>query len=199
MLDRAQAKASELGVLNKSFLKGDGNLTGFLGEEIAAKILNAKIANVDNINYNYDLILPTTGITIDVKTKKTKVEPKPHYECGVMDYNCSKQKCDYYAFVRIKNDYSVGWFLGVKEKYKYILEAKFVKGGTYDPRNEFTQMTDNYNLEISKLDSTIEPTKIKADVFYKMLTKRLDLIKDDSEYKTLSLNIKKWLEDNYQI
>jgi hypothetical protein len=204
MLDEAKLKSEDLGVLNRSYLKGDGNITGFLGERIAKDLLNASYANVDRINYDYDLIMPRTGITVDVKTKKTKVSPRPHYECGIMDYNSNRQHCDYYAFVRVKDDYTIGWFLGVKEKYKYVLESTFVPKGTLDKRNNFEQMTDSYNLEISKLDDEIKPDKIKASYFSHMLDRKVKVIDSEREQllrhvyeKELLNNMKKWVESDY--
>lgn len=197
MMEAAKAKADEMGTLRRSYLKGEGNVTGFLGEFIAAKILKANIANENEVNYNYDLIIPATGITIDVKTKKTKVKPLPHYECGVMDYNAKTQKCDYYAFVRIKADYSVGWFLGVKEKYQYIREARFIPKG-YEEDNGFKAVTDNYNMPISDLDAEIKPSSIKANVFLNFLEKKSDL-ESKEDYEKLIENIKKWIKTYYEI
>lgn len=205
MLNEAKLKAEDLGVLNRSYLKGDGNITGFLGERIAKDVLNASYANVDRINYDYDLIMPRTGITVDVKTKKTKVPPQDHYECGIMNYNSNKQHCDYYAFVRVRDDYKLGWFLGVKEKYKYVLESTFVPKGTLDKRNNFEQMTDSYNLEISKLDSEIKPSNIKADYFVSVLDRKLRVISTEPEKllrhkydEDLINNIKAWVISTYK-
>ena len=206
MLDEAKLKSEDLGVLNRSYLKGEGNMTGFLGERIAKDVLGAEYSNVDRINYDHDLIMKGSGITIDVKTKKTKVEPKSHYECGIMDYNSNKQHCDFYAFVRVRDDYKVGWFLGVKEKYKYILESKFVPKGTIDKRNDFEQMTDSYNLEISKLDSEIRPSNIKASYLFSVLDKKIELTENERE-KLLKHkyeidvfnNMKAWIANTYSI
>lgn len=204
MLNEAKLKSEDLGVLKRSYLNGDGNITGFLGERIAKDVLNAEYANVDRVNYDYDLIMPRTGITVDVKTKKTKVPPQAHYECGIMDYNSNRQHCDYYAFVRVKDDYTIGWFLGVKEKYKYVLESTFVPKGTLDKRNNFEQMTDSYNLEISKLDSEIKPDKIKADYFAHMLDRKVAAIDGEREAllrhvyeKELLMSIKNWVVSSY--
>ena len=39
MLTRAKKKAKEMGVIKNSILSGEGNLAGFLGEEVANRIL----------------------------------------------------------------------------------------------------------------------------------------------------------------
>jgi hypothetical protein len=145
MLKQAQNKATEMGALNNSILKGDGNLTGFLGELIALEVLHGKQHNT----YEYDIVLDN-GKTVDVKSKKTKVAPKPHYECSVASFNI-KQKCDLYCFVRVKDDYSCGWFLGVYPKQKYYEDAVFLRKGQVDKLNNYTVKADCYNLQIVNL------------------------------------------------
>jgi hypothetical protein len=97
-----------------------------------------------------DIVLDDFMTTVDVKTKETACAPKPHYSCSVADYN-TKQKCDYYAFVRVKKDLSVGWYLGVYPKKYYVKDAIFLKAGDFDPDNNFTVKSDCYNIPISKL------------------------------------------------
>lgn len=145
MLAKAERKAKELGMLNNSILKGDGNLVGFLGEEIANQVLGGKIEN----SFNYDIVLKT-GKTVDVKTKKTTVVPKEYYECSVAAFN-TKQKCDYYCFVRVKDDLSCGWVLGGYPKEEYFKDALFMKKGQLDSSNNFTVKADCYNMKISEL------------------------------------------------
>jgi hypothetical protein len=149
MLYEAQEKASELGILNHSILKGKGNFTGFLGEQIALQVLGGEWCNT----YNYDIILD--GKRIDVKTKQTTVKPLPHYECSVAAYN-TKQDCDEYAFVRVLKDYTVGWFLGSISKKEYFEMARFLRKGDIDPSNDFTVRADCYNLSIDSLGDTYE-------------------------------------------
>ena len=104
-------------------------------------------------NVDYDLVLDD-GTTVEVKTKKTTVKPKDYYECSVAKYN-TKQKCDYYAFVRVLDTKENGWFLGVMPKEKYFINAKFLKAGTRDGDNGFLVKADCYNLAISQLQEKI--------------------------------------------
>ena len=145
MKAKAKAKSDDMGLLNNSILKGDGNLTGFLGELVALEVLGGKEHNT----YDYDIVLDN-GKTVDVKSKKTSVTPKPYYECSVAAYNI-KQKCDYYCFVRIKTDYTCGWVLGVYPKQKYYEDAVFLKKGQIDTDNNYTVKADCYNIRIDKL------------------------------------------------
>jgi len=150
MLNNAKIKAAEMGKLNNSILKGEGNIIGFIGEELAQKVIGGRIQN----SYDYDIIL-TSGKTVDVKTKKTTVTPKDNYDCSVASYN-TKQKCDYYCFVRVKEDLSCGWVLGVYDKKDYFKDSVFLKKGQIDPSNNFTVKADCYNIKINQLKGKIE-------------------------------------------
>lgn len=145
MLVTARDKAAEMGRLPNSITRGAGNIAGFIGEAIAHQVMGGVLANT----YDYDLIL-CNGKTVDVKTKQTSVKPLLTYDCSIANLNTT-QECDYYAFVRVKNDFSVGWYLGVYEKQQYMLDSVFMKKGTMDPDNGYVVRSDCYNLPINKL------------------------------------------------
>ena len=145
-IDLANKMSSNMGVLNNSITRGEGNVIGFLGEILVANHLDITLDNT----YDYDLIF--NGKKIDVKSKKVSSSPRGHYECSVAALN-TKQKCDLYVFTRIKNDLSEGWILGCLEKEKYLTDSKFLKKGTIDPDNNWKVLTDCYNLPINKLEN----------------------------------------------
>lgn len=153
MLVTARDKAAEMGKLRNSITSGAGNIAGFIGEAIAQQVMGGVLANT----YDYDLIL-CNGKTVDVKTKQTSVKPLDTYECSIAGLNTTQQ-CDYYAFVRVKNDFSVGWFLGVYEKQQYMLDSVFMKKGTIDPSNGYTVKSDCYNLKINQLKGHTHATQ----------------------------------------
>lgn len=152
---RAWEKSKEMGVINNSIMKGDGNVAGFLGEEVANSVLRGIIVNT----YDYDIVTEnlcgnSQQVTWDVKTKRCTSPPKPHYECSIANYN-TEQKCDYYIFVRIMwkgGKAKRAWILGYKSKNEYFQEAKFLKKGEVDRSNNFTVRADCYNLAIKDLD-----------------------------------------------
>ena len=151
MKKRAWKKAREMGKLKHSITEGDGNIAGFLGEEVANHIINGQITNT----YDYDIL--KDGLKIDVKTKRCTSKPKPFYDCSVAAYN-TKQGCDYYVFVRIENKngkWGRAWVLGSYPKKKYFEDAKFLKKGTKDGNNAFLVKADCYNMSIDKLQSNI--------------------------------------------
>lgn len=149
MKERAWRKARQMGEINNSITKGDGNIAGFLGEEIANEIIKG------DINNTYDYDITKNGVTYDVKTKRCTSKPKSHYECSVAAFN-TKQKCDYYVFVRIENlkgKWTRAWVLGLYGKEKYFKDAKFLRKGQTDGDNYFKVKADCYNMEISNLNS----------------------------------------------
>ena len=146
---KAKGLAEDLGKLNNSITSGDGNLAGFIGEVVVADYIGAEHSNT----YDYDLV-SQDGKTIDVKTKRTNYPPREHYDCSVAAFN-TRQKCDYYAFVRVKNDLSKVWILGFYPKQKYFVDAKFHKKGEFDASNKFTFKADCYNMPINQLREVV--------------------------------------------
>jgi hypothetical protein len=146
MIQEAELKAAEMGKLRNSITEGEGNIVGFLGEMIAQKVLGGMIDN----DYDHDLLLDDFMTTVDVKTKKTSVTPKDYYECSVAAFNTA-QKCDYYCFVRVKDDLKVGWYLGKYKKEDYFKDASRLVKGQLDPANNYTVKADCYNMKISSL------------------------------------------------
>lgn len=146
MLVEARDKAAEMGTLRNSIMNGAGNIAGFIGEAIAQQVLGGSLDNT----YDYDLIMQD-GTTVDVKTKQTSVKPLETYECSIANLNTT-QRCDFYCFVRVKNDFSKGWYLGVYPKDSYINDAVFMKKGTIDPSNGYVVKSDCYNLKINQLE-----------------------------------------------
>lgn len=149
MLVEARDKAAEMGRLRNSIINGAGNIAGFIGEAIAQQVLGGELSNT----YDYDLVLPS-GKTVDVKTKQTSVKPLETYECSIAALNTT-QECDYYAFIRVKNDFTVGWYLGMYDKKQYMEDAVFMKKGTVDSSNGYTVKSDCYNLKISELKELV--------------------------------------------
>ena len=64
MLQTAQQMADEMGKLNNSIRQGEGNVYGFLGELVFAKITGGEQDNT----YDWDVVMPD-GATVDVKSK----------------------------------------------------------------------------------------------------------------------------------
>ena len=149
MVESAKYKAKDLGELNNSITKGHGNLAGFLGEEVVKSILGGTLSNT----YEYDLITPD-GTTYDIKTKRCTSTPKEFYECSVANFN-TRQDCDRYAFVRIK-DNKTAWYLGWLTKKEFFEKAKFHRKDEVDPSNGFKFRADCYNVAIHELNGGVQ-------------------------------------------
>ena len=147
MINKAKTKANQMGKLNNSITKGQGNIAGFLVEEGANSLIKGDVSNT----YNYDIIY--NKIKYDVKTKRCTSPPKSHYECSVAAYNI-KQKCDRYAFVRIEwvnGKWGRAWVLGWLEHDEYFEKAEKLNRGDIDRSNGFMVKADCYNVPISEL------------------------------------------------
>jgi len=145
---KAYHKALEMGEIRNSITKGEGNIAGFLGEEIANAVLCGTIENTRD----YDLI--HSNLRYDVKTKRCTSKPKPYYECSIAAYN-TRQRCDRYLFIRIEwvNEKATrAWILGWMDKEEYFQNSHKLKKGEIDPSNNFKVKADCYNLPISKLN-----------------------------------------------
>ena len=149
MKKRAWAKSREMGVIKNSIMKGDGNIAGFLGEEVANVVIGGTINNT----YDYDLVAQD-GTKYDVKTKRCTSPPKPYYDCSVANFN-TKQKCDRYVFVRIENKnrrWGRAWVLGWLTHDDYFKKARKLTKGQKDPSNGFIVRADCHNVAISELN-----------------------------------------------
>jgi len=144
VIARAKRKAASVGVLQGSVTGSLSHVVGAIGEVVVADALDASEANT----YDYDLL--KNGNRIDVKTKRCRSKPFPHYECTVTAHG-SKQDCDTYIFVRILNDNTTAWILGGISKEEFYEKATRYKRGDVDPSNDFTFKADSYNLPISEL------------------------------------------------
>jgi hypothetical protein len=145
-IKEAKLLANNMGTLQNSITKGQGNVHGFLGEIITSKFLKSKLSNT----YDYDIIY--NNIKIDVKTKRVTTPPRDYYECSVASLN-TKQLCDIYVFTRVLKDMTKGWLLGYINKKDYFDKAVLLKKGDIDPSNNWKVKTDCYNLPINKLNN----------------------------------------------
>lgn len=135
--------------LKGSITNGKSNIYGSLGEIIIYDIYKKKGLTVDfNSTYDYDLIIQ--NYKVDVKTKRTTVIPKPHYLCSISSFN-TRQKCEFYFFLRINENLKDCYLLGYKKKKEFFNEAKFNKKGTLDV-NGWAFKDDCYNLKIEMLN-----------------------------------------------
>jgi len=145
MIAESVRMSKDMGVLNGSLLNGQGNAWGFLGEIVAAKELNAEHKNT----YDYDLVM-ADGSTIDVKTQRVSSVPRPQFQCNVNEPSI-KQKCDYYAFVRVHSDLEVAWYLGKMKKEDFLDKSTYRKKGS--ATTNFIFKFNCYSITIEELEN----------------------------------------------
>lgn len=153
MIKEAEKRAAKLGELKNSITRGEGNLTGILGELVAHKVIGGDIKDTRD----YDIITPD-NVKWDVKTKRSHGVPLEHFECSITDYN-TRQKCDRYVFVRILKDYSKGWVIGELPKEEYFKKATFIQQGQLDARNGWRAKCDCWNVLFTDLNEVSDIRK----------------------------------------
>jgi len=152
MIRRAEEKSQWHGDINNSIRKGEGNVVGYLGEEMALKFLSDV---VEDNNYDYDMVrFPESPYmyTIDVKTKQRTVPPKDYYTVHVTTASLH-QRVDTYVFAqvnKVKGGYE-GWILGWMDKDEYLIKAKKVGEGDLDDYNK-PETADAYKMEIKDIN-----------------------------------------------
>lgn len=160
MRDAADNLSKEMGKIKNSILDGEGNMYGFLGELIVSKYLNIPTSN----SYDYDLIIPSTGIKADIKTKISDFFPKPDYDCPISAFN-TRQKCDVYIFCRVNKKMEGGLILGYLPKEEYYEKAvKTLKGGFLHGSTRPAK-ADYYSVFIKELRNVDDLAVDKPKIF----------------------------------
>jgi hypothetical protein len=149
MLDRAN-KLYEFHNIRNSITSGKSQDYGALGE-----VMVMDYYGLDKDAYSptkdYDLIFGKG--TVDVKSKLVTTKPRNEYYCAVTAASYDHQQCDYYCFVRIMKDMSIGWICGFIKKNDMVEKGHFYQKGDIDPTShqKFQFKDDCHNIAISKL------------------------------------------------
>lgn len=131
-----------------SIMEGKSNLIGAVGEILVWDYFKKKGHDCYYVpTLDYDLMIDHKRI--DVKSKKTSVDPKPNYLCSISSWN-TKQDCDYYFFVRVDPARRLGFLLGYMPKDYFFFVAEFAKLGSRD-KDGFTFKDDCWNLPVAEL------------------------------------------------
>lgn len=98
-------------------------------------------------SFEHDLMI--LGQRIEVKTKKCSSMPRSDYLCSVAK-SSAFQKPDFYCFVRIMDDLSLGWILGFISHTRFYELAFYKRAGEPD-KNGWSFKQDCFNIEASAL------------------------------------------------
>lgn len=142
MISLAKIRAKKMPRLKNSIRNGGGNVVGCLGEIALNELLLGNL--VSHTVFDYD-IMYRGGTKIEVKSKDTTVEPQADFEASLNNHN-TKQKCDIYAFCRVKRDLSVAWLCGMIRKQNFLKQSRFLKKGTRDGSNGYIVKADCWNM-----------------------------------------------------
>jgi hypothetical protein len=132
-------------VLYNSLTNGEGNLAGRVGELMYLKIFGG---TPDVTNRKYD-ITATSGYTVDIKTARCDSVPQYHFNANVFATS-DHQTSDALYFMRVTNDYTKCYPLGLICRPDYYREAPQHKKGDFDGPN-FKYKADGRHIQIGKL------------------------------------------------
>lgn len=149
-INKSRKRAAHLNNSKRKISFG-GEIYGIVGEQLFLDNYGGELID----NKDYDINHPNIG-KIDVKTKRCSSPPEGHYTCSVAEYQL-KNECDYYAFYRVHNNLTVGWFLGIISKEEFLKNATRLEKGEMD--GDFVCKADCYNIKISQLKTISEIMK----------------------------------------
>jgi hypothetical protein len=147
-LKSVTTRALKRGKLNaKTLMGGDGNATGFTGEELVRAYVPGLIQEPEHRDYDFYFPVAKPGdvvhggarvttplnITFDVKSRKIRVAPRLNFDCKIPLYQAKRQKCDAYIFTAPQEDLTGGWLLGWMTKEEFLNEATLFKKGYKHP------------------------------------------------------------------
>jgi len=147
----ATKKSKDMGALRESITKGAGNVAGFIGELAVYDLMGG----IYRPTFNYDIVV--SGKKYDIKTKRCTSTPLLNYECSIAGSN-PNQKCDFYIFTRVLENYKTCWILGYISKEDFFKNARFCRRGDVDEKSHMNWRfkADCYNLEIKELADITE-------------------------------------------
>lgn len=153
MMIDATRLAKGMGVINNSFLQGQGSVAGFLGELAVCKVLHCDRKSTKD----YDLVLKN-GQTVDVKSKQTTVPPLASYEASVAETS-RHQQCDSYVFTRVLVENAIPksvWIMGWISRQMFYMISRKLNSGDIDPSNGYSVRVACYNISYSELGDISE-------------------------------------------
>lgn len=151
---RAKAKklSEETGPLNGSFMNGERNEIGYLGE-LAFEVAYPRSVYVGNFDYDYLL----DNWKVDVKARIANAEMKPEY---AFTLPCLKkdQDCDFYFFTAVNLGKSFVELLGYMRFDEFKKKAVWIEKGSEMPQGGYYR-SSGYNILVKDLNADIHPYK----------------------------------------
>lgn len=173
-LNAAEARAEQVGTLDRSMRGLSANQVGSLGELIGVDYLRGCGVEVEEVySTSYDARVKIDGEwkTLEFKTKERTVVPLPHYDCTVPAYNHDHQRPDFYLFISLlssnKSDqisrFQTGYILGSISLERFDRVATAWNPTQTDESNGWTPTIKCFNVPISNLEPPKKGNGYAAD------------------------------------
>ena len=143
----AYSRSKQMGIPGNSIMKGQGRMTGLLGE-IAVNAFLPRRRYVGDTVWTHDI--EHKKKTIEVKSKICSSIPKPEYTAFVNGKEDMKPENDVFFFTRVRRDFMQVYLVGWLPTKLFLKKAKFYSGGeTAD--NGFHYKSPCYDILIEQL------------------------------------------------
>ena len=146
----AAERSEKMGVLQNSYTKGAGRMSGMLGEIAVHKYLKELASYSGDSVRGYDLITDL-NVKIEVKTKKAAKMPDPSYAATVELKKTYMFVNDVFVFLRSHDSLAKLWLLGWLKTSSFKRISNFKKAGEVDEDSGFKHRIDEYTIPIAKL------------------------------------------------
>jgi hypothetical protein len=159
VIESLEEISERMGKLNeRSFMDGNRNVSGLLGEYLFFQLFRTKVKYVGNNIFDYDFVSESEK-TYDVKTKTQGVDVDPiigksePFDASIPLYS-QGMKCDDYVFLRVHKNFHKAWLLGWIEKENYFSheQIKILKKGKTDGWNKMMVKCNSANLKYQYLN-----------------------------------------------
>jgi hypothetical protein len=162
LIDEAMERADSLPIFENSHRQEQANLVGCIGEIVFERYLahHEITFKNDTISTRRDYVIGNS-LALDVKTKDRTVRPQRHFDNSVPLYNHPHQRPDYYYFISLLREKSLGATDPRRFKEAYLMGgislqdldrvAKRWDAGQTDPSNGTTFWTACLNVQMDQL------------------------------------------------
>ena len=144
IIEQAKVLSDEMGVLKGVVSSHRKNMVGFIGELLFIELFGGEHVG----GYDYDILIK--GKKVDVKSSECNTYPKPNHVAKVF-CGFAHQKCDYYAFFKIKKSWEEAWYCGALSKQEFLQKASINKKGSILPGTNIRAKADQYQVQIKDL------------------------------------------------
>ena len=144
----AYNRSCQMGVPSNSIMKGQGRMTGLLGE-IAVNAYLPRSRYVGDEVWTHDIVYKKK--TIEVKSKICSGIPKPEYNAFVNGKKDMEPENDLFFFTRVRRDFMQVYLVGWLPTKKFLKKADFFTGGETSS-NGFHYKAPGYDILIQELN-----------------------------------------------